>query len=165
MLNANGRNGYAREAGEKLAKTFSLKYNAANFDTNEQYSYIQNKDLGEDKLKDIVMELDEKYFKIREEDSLPTLANAVIVLGKEQEDLLAINVFSSKKTAENTAKQLERIGYKRVAGNPSKGDLENSFVEYNKEDYYTAYKLAERLGIKHMLEKKGLKEEVNIFIK
>jgi len=165
VLNANGRSGYAREAGEKLVKAFSLKYNAANFDTFEQYSYIQNKDLSEEKLKDIVMELDEKYFKIKKEGSLPTLANAIVVLGREQENLLAINVYASADTAKKTANQLERIGYKSVSGKQSKSDIDNSFVEYHKDDYYTAYKLAERLGIKHMVENKDLKEEINIFIK
>jgi len=164
VLNANGRSGYAREAGEKLAKTFPLKYNAANFDTFEQYSYIQNKDLPEEKLKELVMELDEKYFKIKEEGTLPTLANAVVVLGREQEGLLSINIYSSEKTAVTTAKQLERIGYKSVKGSKAPGSIDNSFVEYNKADYYTAYKLAERLGIKHMVENKELKEEINIFI-
>lgn len=165
VLNANGRSGYAREAGEKLAKAFSLKYNAANFDTFEQYSYIQNKDLNEDELKEIVMELDEKYFKIKEEGTMPTLANAVVVLGREQENLLAINIFSSEKNAESTAKQLERIGYKSVSGKAAKSEVENSFVEYNEADYYTAYKLAERLGIKNMVENKELEEVINIFIK
>ncbi len=163
VLNANGRSGYAREAGEKLAKTFPLKYNAANFDTFEQYSYIQNKDLSDEKLKEIVMELDEKYFKIKEEGTLPTLANAIVVLGREQEGLLHINIYSTEKTAAATEKQLKRIGYKSVKGIAGK-DVDNSFVEYNKADYYTAYKLAERLGIKHMVENKDLKEEINIFI-
>lgn len=165
VLNANGRSGYAREAGEKLASTFNMKYNAANFDTNEQYSYIQNKDLSEEKLKEIVMELDEKYFKIKEEGSLPTLANAIVVLGREQEDILEINIHASGNTAENTAKQLQRIGYKEVTGKRSTGNIDNSFIEYNKDDYFTAYKLAERLGIKNMVENKELKEEINIFIK
>ena len=165
VLNANGRSGYAREAGEKLAKTFALKYNPANFETFEQYSYIQNKDLSEEKLKEIVMELDEKYFKIKEEGSLPTLANAIVVLGREQEGILGINIYASETIASNTAKQLERIGYKNVVGKKSDGSLENSFVEYNKDDYYTAYKLAERLGIKNMVENQELKEEVNVFIK
>ena len=165
VLNANGRSGYAREAGEKLANTFNMKYNAANFDTNEQYSYIQNKDLSEEKLKEIVMELDEKYFKIKEEGSLPTLANAIVVLGREQEDILGINIYASGNTAENTAKQLQRIGYKEVVGKQSAGNIDNSFIEYNKDDYFTAYKLAERLGIKNMVENKELKEKINIFIK
>ncbi len=165
VLNANGRSGYARKAGEKLVDAFSLKYNAANFDNFEQYSYIQNKDLSDKELKGIVMELDEKYFKIKKDGDLPTLANAVVVLGREQEGILGINIYSDKSVAENTSKKLKKIGYKIVNSKKLNSDIESSYIEYNKEDYYTAYKLSKRLDIKNMVEKNNLNEVINIFIK
>ncbi len=165
ILNANGRSGYAREAGEKLKKAFSLKYNSANYESFEQYSYVMNKDLPEDKLKEIIMELDEKYFRIKEEGSLPTLANAVFVLGKEQDGLLEIDVFGDSKGRDETVSKLKKIGYKNVTTNENSSKAEESFIEYNSQDYYTGYKLSQKLGIKNMVENKELKNRINIFIK
>lgn len=165
ILNANGRRGYAREAGEKLKKAFSVKYNSANNESLEQYSYIMNKDLSKAKLKEMVMELDEKYFRVKDEGSLPTLANAVFVLGKEQEGLLEIQVSGDSKEGEDTLGKLKKIGYKNLIFKESSSKAEESFIEYNSEDYYTGYKLSQKLGIKNMVENKELKDRINIFIK
>jgi hypothetical protein len=165
ILNANGRRGYAREAGEKLSKAFSVKYNSANNESLEQYSYVMNKDLSKAKLQEMVMELDEKYFRIKDEGSLPTLANAVFVLGKEQDDLLEIQVSGDSKVGEETIGKLKKIGYKNLTLKEDSSKAEESFIEYNSEDYYTGYKLSQKLGIKHMVENKDLKDRINIFIK
>ena len=165
ILNANGRRGYARQAGEKLKDAFSVKYNSANYEAFEQYSYVMNKDLPEDKLKEMILELDEKYFRVKEEGSLPTLANVVFVLGKEQEGLLEIDVFGDSKGTGETVTKLKKIGYKNVEANKNSSKAEESFIEYNSEDYYTGYKLSQKLGIKNMVENKELKNKINIFIK
>lgn len=165
LLNANGRSGYARQVGNKIRSAFSYKYNAANFETFEEYSYIKNKNLSEEQLKDLIMELDEKYFKISDDGDLPTLANAVIVLGREQEGLLKINIVASKKDGQDIKSKLNKIGYKNLESKIKSEDVEKSFIEYGSDDYYTAYKLAEKLEIKNMIENKDLKDRVNIFVK
>src|SRR3712207_7297698 len=40
VLNANGKGGYARKTGELLAQNLSMKYNAANYEKNQEESYI-----------------------------------------------------------------------------------------------------------------------------
>src|SRR3712207_9555463 len=61
VLNANGKGGYARKTGELLAQNLSMKYNAANYEKNQEESYIILNDISVDKARDIVMTLPEKY--------------------------------------------------------------------------------------------------------
>ena len=84
ILNANGRAGHARRTGEKLRKELGVKFNAANYETNGEQSYVIVNDLPKEKVEELVMSINEKYFKIKEDATIPTLANVVFVLGKEE---------------------------------------------------------------------------------
>ncbi len=165
ILNANGRAGYARKTGETLKKNLSMKYNAANYETFLEESYVIMNDISKEKTQEILMQLDEKYFKIKDVPSIPTLANVVVILGKEQNIDFNLEVVGTTNTADEMGKELKRLGYKNIKNIKNDSKVENSVIEYNSEDYFIAYKIAQKLDIKDMIEKDSLKNKIMIFAK
>lgn len=165
ILNANGRAGYARKTGETLKKNLSMKYNAANYETFLEESYVIMNDISKEKTQEILMQLNEKYFKIKDVPSIPTLANVVVVLGKEQNVDFSLEVIGTSSTADEMEKELKKLGYKNIKNVKNDSKVENSIIEYNSEDYFIAYKIAQKLDIKDMIEKDSLKNKIMIFAK
>lgn len=166
VLNANDINGYARKTGERIKEKLGMKYNAANYENNMEESYIILNDISVDKAQDIVMQLNEKYIKIQQVPTVPTLANVVVVLGKEKNIDFTINVTGNNtKDIQNIVQELKGEGYKNIATETMKGTIEKPVVEYSSEDYFIAYKLAKILKIDNMIEKSDLKNKVNIIVK
>lgn len=164
ILNANGRAGYARKTGETLKKNLSMKYNAANYETFLEESYVIMNDISKEKTQEVLMQLDEKYFKIKEVPSIPTLANVVVVLGKEQNVDFNVEVVGNTSTADEMGKELRKLGYKNIKNVKNDSKVESSIIEYNSEDYFIAYKIAQKLDIKDMIEKDSLKNKIMIFV-
>lgn len=165
ILNANGRAGYARKTGETLKKNLSMKYNAANYETFLEESYVIMNDISKEKTQEILMQLDEKYFKIKDVPSIPTLANMVVILGKEQNMDFNLEVIGTTDTADEMGKELKKLGYKNIKNIKNDSKVENSVIEYSSEDYFIAYKIAQKLDIKDMIEKDSLKNKIMIFAK
>lgn len=165
ILNANGRAGYARKTGETLKKNLSMKYNAANYETFLEESYVIMNDISKEKTQEVLMQLDEKYFKIKDVPSIPTLANVVVVLGKEQNVDFNLEIVGNTSKAEEIGKELKKLGYKNIKNIKNDSKVENSVIEYNSEDYFIAYKIAQKLDIKDMIEKDNLKNKIIIFAK
>lgn len=165
ILNANGRAGYARKTGETLKKNLSMKYNAANYETFLEESYVIMNDISKEKTQEILMQLDEKYFKIKDVPSIPTLANVVVILGKEQNMDFNLEVIGTTDTADEMGKELKKLGYKNIKNIKNDSKVENSVIEYSSEDYFIAYKIAQKLDIKDMIEKDSLKNKIMIFAK
>ena len=164
VLNGNGKSGYAGRTGKKIEEALSYKYNAANYERDSEYSYIINKDLQTSQIEALVMSLDEKYIKIKSELDLPTLANAVIILGKEENIQTKININGAEKVTENAKNLLVKDGYKNISTGTENGNL--TVVEYRSEDYYIAYKIAKKLGIQNMVESNyGGNNIINVYIK
>ncbi|OQY42579.1 MAG: hypothetical protein B6227_01580 [Fusobacteriia bacterium 4572_74] len=164
VLNGNGRSGYAGRTGKKIEKALSYKYNAANYERDSEYSYIINKDLQIYQIEKLVMSLDEKYIKIKSELDLPTLANAVIILGKEENIQTKINIHGTDKVTVPAKNILTKDGYKNISKGTENGNL--TVVEYRSEDYYIAYKIAKKLGINNMVESNsGENNIINVYIK
>lgn len=164
ILNANGKAGYARKTGETLKKNLSMKYNAANYETFLEESYVIMNDISKEKTQEVLMQLDEKYFKIKDVPSIPTLANVVVVLGKEQNVDFNVEVVGNNSTADEMGKELKKLGYKNVKNVKNDSKVESSIIEYNSEDYFIAYKIAQKLDIKDMIEKDSLKNKIMIFV-
>lgn len=164
ILNANGRPGHARRTGEKLNSSFGLKYNAANYETNSQFSYLIVNDLHREKIEDILMGVDEKYFKIKEDATIPTLANIVIILGKEDKKIFDVEIVGKGSVAENYVEALKKDGYNGVSQKKNEVKGSDTQINYNGEDYYIAYKIAKKLGIKKLMERKELKDKVIIIV-
>lgn len=165
VLNANGRGGYARKTGELIHNSLGIKYNAANYETTLDQSYVVLNDISKEKAAEILDKLPEKYFKIRTKSSIPTLANIVVILGSEKNIELKIDLYGSKENIKNTEQQLKKAGYKNTVEQSEKDGTEQSIVEYNKEDYFVAQKLAKILGINDMVENNDLKDRIGITIK
>lgn len=166
ILNANGINGYARRTGENIKKKLGMKYNAANYEKNLEESYIILNDISTEKAQEIVMQLNEKYFKIQQVPTIPTLANIVVVLGQEKNIDFTVEVSGeSSTTTQNISDELKRAGYKNVEVEKEKVKAENPFVEYASEDYFIAYKIAKTLNIDSLIENNNLKNKIRVITK
>lgn len=166
VLNANGINGYARKTGENIKNKLGMKYNAANYEKNLEESYIILNDISVEKAQDIVMQLNEKYFKIQQVPTIPTLANVVVVLGQEKNMDFTVEVSGENNaTAQNTGDELKKAGYKNVVVDKEKVKADNPFVEYAAEDYFIAYKIAKTLDISSLIENDNLKNKVRVITK
>ncbi|MDR3259795.1 MAG: LytR family transcriptional regulator [Fusobacteriaceae bacterium] len=165
ILNANGKVGYAKKTGEKIATNLSMKYNAANNDTLSDESYVVLRDISKEKAQEIIMELGEKYIKIKDDVTIPTLANIVVILGKEEKVNFEINIIGKNDQSKKAIDDLKKQGYKNVKNSQEDKDAEENIIEYSPEDYYIAYKIGQMLDVKNMVEKEELKNKVNIVIK
>ncbi|WP_022819989.1 LytR C-terminal domain-containing protein [Fusobacterium russii] len=166
VLNANGRGGYARKTGELLKEKLGMKYNAANYEAQQEESYVILNDISKEKATEIIDKLPEKYFKIKSKSTIPTLANIVIILGKEEKINFKIEFHSMEENTVKTAMEtLKKSGYKNISSHKAKEDAEKTLIEYNKEDYFIAYKISKLLNIQDMVEIDSLKDKINIIIK
>ncbi len=165
VLNANGRGGYARKTGELLKKELKVKYNAANYETKLEESYVILNDISNKKALEIIEKLPEKYFKIKTKSTIPTLANLVIILGKEKNVDFKIEILTNKEKYKEVLSKVKKMGYTDIVRKDNEGESEESVIKYNKEDYFTAQKIAKKLGIKNIVETKSLKNKLDIFVK
>lgn len=165
VLNANGRGGYARKTGELIKEKLGMKYNAANYETQQEESFIILNDISKEKAGEIIEKLPEKYFKIKNKSSIPTLANVVLVLGKENNINFSIEVHSSAEEYKPVLETLKKEGYKNLSNNKLGDEINHSVIEYNKEDYFIALKLSKLLNINDMIELDSLSNKINVIIK
>lgn len=165
ILNANGKGGYARKTGEIIKNSLGMKYNAANYEIQLEESYVILNDISKEKASEILEKLPEKYFKIKNKSSIPTLANVVIILGKENKIDFRVEIFSSQSDFKTSSEILRKKGYKNIVSNKLKEDVESSIIEYNKEDYFIALSISKILNIPHMVEINSLKNKINITVK
>ena len=164
ILNANGRAGHARRTGEKIHKELGVKYNAANYETNGEQSYVIINDLPKEKVEELVMCVEEKYFKIKEDATIPTLANVVFVLGKEERKIFSVEVVGDSATAGLYVDNLKKDGYNDVTQVKEKVKGTDTLINYNKEDYYIAYKIGKKLGIDKFVEKDDLHNKIVVVV-
>jgi len=164
ILNANGRAGHARRTGEKLHKELGVKFNAANYETNGEQSYVIINDLPKEKVEELVMIIGEKYFKIKEDATIPTLANVVFVLGKEEGKIFNVEVVGDSATAGLYADNLRKDGYNNVTQKKETVKGTDTLINYNKEDYYIAYKIGKKLGIDKFVEKDDLNNKIMVVV-
>lgn len=166
VLNGNDINGYARKTGERLKEKLGVKYNAANYENSLDESYIILNDISVDKAQEIVMQINEKYLKIQQVPSVPTLANIVIVLGKEKNIDFSIDVTGDNDgKIKSAVENLKKDGYKNIKSGTDKSKAESSIIEYAPEDYFIAYKISKVLNIDNLIEKSDLKNKINIIVK
>ena len=165
VLNANGRGGYARKTGDKIKENLSMKVNPANYETLSDESFIILNDISKEKAQDVVMEVNEKYLKIKDASTVPTLANIVVILGKEEKVNFEVSIIGNNDDATEALNELKKQGYRNIKHVKNDSSAANSIIEYNPEDYYIAYKIGKFIGIKDMIEKEDLKNKINVIIK
>ncbi|MGL5123450.1 MAG: LytR C-terminal domain-containing protein [Fusobacteriaceae bacterium] len=163
ILNAKGTSGYARKVGEKLKKVYGVKYNAANFEKNEEESFIVlNDGISKENVEKLIMELDENYLKIKNTSSMPTLASAVFGLGKEDNISTKIKIIGKEAEINKVEKSLKKNDYKNISLEKTTINVKESSIEYSEEDYFIAYKIGKKIGINNLIEKNEDKNIIKI---
>ena len=165
VLNANGVGGYARKTGELIKTSLGMKYNAANYETTQDQSYVILNDISKEKAAEILDKLPEKYFKIKTKSTIPTLANIVVIIGSEKDINFKIDIYGDEAVLKDATDKVKKIGYTNVGTSARKEGTEQSVIEYNKEDYFIALRIAKELGITDMIENNDLVNRIGVTIK
>ena len=165
VLNANGVGGYARKTGELIKTSLGMKYNAANYETTQDQSYVILNDISKEKAAEILDKLPEKYFKIKTKSTIPTLANIVVIIGSEKEINFKIDIYGDEAVLKDATEKVKKIGYTNINTSAAKEGTEQSVIEYNKEDYFIALRIAKELGITDMIENNDLVNRIGVTIK
>ena len=165
VLNANGVGGYARKTGELIKTSLGMKYNAANYETTQDQSYVILNDISKEKAAEILEKLPEKYFKIKTKSTIPTLANIVVIIGSEKDINFKIDIYGTDSVLKDATDKVKKIGYTNVSTSVAKEGTEQSVIEYNKEDYFVALRVAKELGITDMIENNDLVNKIGVTIK
>ena len=165
VLNANGVGGYARKIGELIKTSLGMKYNAANYETTQDQSYVILNDISKEKAAEILDKLPEKYFKIKTKSTIPTLANIVVLIGSEKDINFKIDIYGDEAVLKDATDKVKKLGYTNVSTSARKEGTEQSVIEYNKEDYFIALKVAKELGITDMIENNDLSNKIGVTIK
>ena len=165
ILNANGVGGYARKTGELIKTSLGMKYNAANYETTQDQSYVILNDISKEKAAEILDKLPEKYFKIKTKSSIPTLANIVVIIGSEKDINFKIDIYGDEAVLKDATDKVKKLGYTNVSTSARKEGTEQSVIEYNKEDYFIALRIAKELGITDMIENNDLVNRIGVTIK
>ena len=165
VLNANGVGGYARKTGELIKTSLGMKYNAANYETTQDQSYVILNDISKKKAAEILDKLPEKYFKIKTKSTIPTLANIVVIIGSEKDINFKIDIYGDEAVLKDATDKVKKLGYTNVSTSARKEGTEQSVIEYNKEDYFIALKVAKELGITDMIENNDLSNKIGVTIK
>lgn len=165
VLNANGVGGYARKIGELIKTSLGMKYNAANYETTQDQSYVILNDISKEKAAEILDKLPEKYFKIKTKSTIPTLANIVVIIGSEKDINFKIDIYGDEAVLKDATDKVKKLGYTNVSTSARKEGTEQSVIEYNKEDYFIALRIAKELGITDMIENNDLVNRIGVTIK
>lgn len=165
VLNANGVGGYARKIGELIKTSLGMKYNAANYETTQDQSYVILNDISKEKAAEILDKLPEKYFKIKTKSTIPTLANIVVIIGSEKNINFKIDIYGADSVLKDATDKVKKLGYTDVNTSAAKEGTEQSVIEYNKEDYFIALRIAKELGITDMIENNDLVNRIGVTIK
>ena len=165
VLNANGVGGYARKTGELIKTSLGMKYNAANYETTQDQSYVILNDISKEKAAEILDKLPEKYFKIKTKSTIPTLANIVVIIGSEKDINFKIDIYGDEAVLKDATDKVKKLGYTDINTSAAKEGTEQSVIEYNKEDYFIALRIAKELGITDMIENNDLVNRIGVTIK
>ena len=165
VLNANGVGGYARKTGELIKTSLGMKYNAANYETTQDQSYVILNDISKEKAAEILDKLPEKYFKIKTKSTIPTLANIVVIIGSEKNINFKIDIYGADSVLKDATDKVKKLGYTDINTSAAKEGTEQSVIEYNKEDYFIALRVAKELGITDMIENNDLVNKIGVTIK
>ena len=165
VLNANGVGGYARKTGELIKTSLGMKYNAANYETTQDQSYVILNDISKEKAAEMLDKLPEKYFKIKTKSTIPTLANIVVIIGSEKNINFKIDIYGADSVLKDATDKVKKLGYTDINTSAAKEGTEQSVIEYNKEDYFIALRIAKELGITDMIENNELVNRIGVTIK
>ena len=168
ILNANGIDGFASSLGDALMAKFKIVYNAENYTQEENYSYIINNKLDDNAANELLSSLSIKYIKKMKPGQIKPDADLVIITGKDTETGFKTEIMSA---AENSVITEKLKAYAPVFTKADKykdidlKKLTGIQINYNPEDYYTAYKLGKLLNTTNLVEDASLKDSIIILTK
>ena len=168
ILNANGIDGFASSLGDALMAKFKIVYNAENYTQEENYSYIINNKLDDNAANELLSSLSIKYIKKMKPGQIKPDADLVIITGKDTETGFKTEIMSA---AENSVITEKLKAYTPVFTKADKykdidlKKLTGIQINYNPEDYYTAYKLGKLLNTTNLVEDASLKDSIIILTK
>ena len=168
ILNANGIDGFASSLGDALMAKFKIVYNAEHYTQEENYSYIINNKLDDNAANELLSSLSIKYIKKMKPGQIKPDADLVIITGKDTETGFKTEIMSA---AENSAITEKLKAYTPVFTKADKykdidlKKLTGIQINYNPEDYYTAYKLGKLLNTTNLVEDASLKDSIIILTK
>lgn len=168
ILNANGIDGFASSLGDALQAKFKIAYNAENYSQEENYSYVINNKLDDNAVNELLSSLSLKYIKKMKPGQIKPDADLVIITGKDTETGFKTEIMSAGETTTILDKlkayspvytksdKYKDIDLKKITGIQ---------INYNPEDYYTAYKLGKLLNTTNLVEDASLKDSIIILTK
>ena len=168
ILNANGIDGFASSLGDALKAKFKIVYNAENYTQEENYSYIINNKLEENAVNELLSSLSLKYIKRMKPGQIKPDADLVIITGKDTETGFKTEIMSAAETSAITEKLKAYTPVFTKADKYKDIDLKKLSgiqINYNPEDYYTAYKLGKLLNTTNLVEDPSLKDSIIILTK
>ena len=168
ILNANGMDGFASSLGDALKAKFKIVYNAENYTQEENYSYIINNKLEENAVNELLSSLSLKYIKRMKPGQIKPDADLVIITGKDTETGFKTEIMSAAETSAITEKLKAYTPVFTKADKYKDIDLKKLSgiqINYNPEDYYTAYKLGKLLNTTNLVEDTSLKDSIIILTK
>ncbi|VWL85623.1 LytR C-terminal domain-containing protein [Oceanivirga miroungae] len=139
VLNANGINGFAKKLGEAFKNNLDMNYNADNYGSRSDMSYVVNHKLNEDEFLKFVNSIGLKYIKIKEDPSLRPDADVVIITGNDKKVKYAVNIYSTTGVSE-LKDQLSEYTPKIYKAKES-STIVGVTIKYNPEDFVIAHKL------------------------
>lgn len=168
VLNANGQDGFASALGEALKAKYKVVFNAENYTKEENFSYIINNKLDENSVNEILSSLSLKYIKKLKPGEIKPNADLVIITGKDTDVDFKVEVISNldKSAIVDKIKAYNPISTK--SAKYKEKDLKaltDIQINYNPEDFYTAYKLSKILGTNNLVEDTELKNNIVILTK
>lgn len=142
ILNANGIKGYAKTLGESLKSTLKIEYNAENYNSPSNFSYIINHKLNDKELELLINSLDVKYIKVLKDDNIKPDADVVLITGNDQKVDFPITLKTDKDNSElKTLLSSYKVNVKKER------DITSGVViKYNSEDEWIAKKIASIVG-------------------
>jgi len=161
IINATSNENYIKNFKDKfLTKNYSCSY--SNYGEIKNKSYVYNNGTTIEKMREFVMAIDEKYIKTAEEPPFATESEIIFIAGEEDEPEVKIAVYGDKKNIKKMEKRLKELKYSKIEKRVEKAV--KTVIKYNKEDYFTAYKLSELTGIKAMEEENTLENMIEIYL-
>lgn len=163
IMNGTGDAKYAERIGKFLTKKYGYTINNTENEEKTTYTYITPLEIDEEELKTLIRGMREKYIKRGNEPQMNTMANVVVVMGNDKVNDFKIKVISQNGAGVHFGK-LKARGYTGLEKIKRKDMPEEDKIVYTGEDYYTALKIAELLGINVFEQDDTKKNIIEVYI-
>ncbi len=168
ILNAGGKDGYAKQLGDILVQKYGVVYHAENYEKAQNTNYVINHKLSKEEVDELVNSLNMKHVEILNRPDIKPEADLVILTGNEEEMTFSLDILSvSEKPSilpklteyKQNVKQVDK--YKDV----NLKTMTESILYYHPNQIYTAKRIQSKLGKIKIIEDTGLNDKIVILTK